>query len=166
LAQNQTSLWQDVKDNFWGMADAAAEKQVGPGTPGEKVDAKEAAGIPQMLTAGLATEGAVAGRAVELAGALGKTKDFVTIAVTETKVGVNVVSSSENAVRSAVKAMLKEGEVAAKGAGHAEVTGVNAARQMGLTPTGVTASRGICPSCAQFLRDVGVAALSVLKQVP
>ena len=76
---------------------------------------------------------------------------------------VNVVSSSENALRPAVKAMLGEGEVAAQGAGHAEVTGVNAAKQMGLTPTGVAASRGICPSCAQFLQDLGVAALSLFK---
>jgi hypothetical protein len=59
--------------------------------------------------------------------------------------------------------MLNEGEVAAKGAGHAEVTGVNAARGMRPTPTGVAASRGICPSCAQFLRNAGVAALSALK---
>jgi RHS repeat-associated protein len=107
--------------------------------------------------------GAAAARAGELAGAMGKTANFVTIAVTETEEGVNVVSSSENALRPAVKAMLGEGEVAAQGAGHAEVTGVNAAQQMGLTPTGVAASRGICPSCAQFLEDLGVAALSFLK---
>ena len=107
--------------------------------------------------------GSAAARAGELANAMGKTKDFVTIAVTETEQGVNVVSSSENALRPAVKAMLGEGEVAAQGAGHAEVTGVNAAQQMGLTPTGVAASRGICPSCAQFLQDLGVAALSLFK---
>jgi len=113
----------------------------------------------------LADEGVAAARAVELAEKMGKTKDFVTIAVTETKEGVNIVSSSENALRAAVRAALKEGEVAAKGAGHAEVTGVNAAKQMGLTPTGVAASRGICPSCAQFLRDVGVAALNGLRGI-
>lgn len=157
-AQN-TSFKQDVKDALWGMADAVAGKQVGPGTPGEK-DAASAMAVPMV---GMATEGAAAGRAVELAGELGKTKDFVTIAVTETKEGVSVVSSSENALRPAVKAALNEGEVAAKGAGHAEVTGVNAAKQMGLTPTGVAASRGICPSCAQFLRDLGLAALSAFK---
>jgi hypothetical protein len=97
---------------------------------------------------------------------MGKTKDFVTIAVTETKEGLNIISSSENALRPAVRALLGSGEVAATGAGHAEVTGVNTAKQMGLTPTGVAASRGICPSCAQFLRDAGVAALSALKAVP
>jgi hypothetical protein len=96
---------------------------------------------------------------------LGKTKDFVTLAVTETEEGINVISSSENALRPAVRALLNEGEVAAQGAGHAEVTGVNAAKQMGLTPTGVAASRGICTSCADFLRGAGVAALSALKQI-
>ncbi|MGD1025789.1 MAG: RHS repeat-associated core domain-containing protein [Candidatus Sulfotelmatobacter sp.] len=111
-------------------------------------------------------EGAAGSRAGELANAMGKTKDFVTIAVTETKEGLNIISSSENALRPAVRALLGSGEVAATGAGHAEVTGVNTAKQMGLTPTGVAASRGICPSCAQFLRDAGVAALSALKAVP
>ena len=104
-----------------------------------------------------------ASRVGEIAGVLGKTKDFVTIAVTETEEGVNVVSSSETALRPAVQAMLKEGEVGATGAGHAEVTGVNAAREMGLTPTGVAASRPVCPSCAAFLRQAGVRILSPLK---
>jgi hypothetical protein len=116
-------------------------------------------------TDGLGSGAAALGRAMELSNAMGKTADYVTLAVTETKEGTTVVSSSENALRPAVKALLKDGEVAAKGAGHAEVTGVNAARQMGLTPTGVAASRGICPSCADFLRGAGIAALSALKNI-
>jgi hypothetical protein len=116
-------------------------------------------------TDGLGSGAAALGRAMELSNAMGKTADYVTIAVTETKEGTTVVSSSENALRPAVKALLKDGEVAAKGAGHAEVTGVNAARQMGITPTGVAASRGICPSCADFLRGAGIAALSALKNI-
>ena len=116
-------------------------------------------------TDGLGELGAALSRALELSSAMGKTADFVTLAVTETKEGTSVVSSSEKALRPAVRALLKPGEVAANGAGHAEVTGVNAARQMGLTPTGVAASRGICPSCADFLRTAGVAALSALKGV-
>jgi RHS repeat-associated protein len=107
--------------------------------------------------------GKAASRAAELAGTMGKTKGFVTIAVTETEEGVNVVSSSENALRPGVRAALGEGEVAAEGAGHAEQTGVNAAKEMGLNPTGTAASRGICPSCAEFLHDLGVAALSWFK---
>jgi RHS repeat-associated protein len=77
----------------------------------------------------VAEGGAAAVRAGELAGAMGKTKDFVTVAVTETKEGINVVSSSENALRPAVSSMLKNGEVAAQGAGHAEVTGIDAAKK-------------------------------------
>jgi len=60
-------------------------------------------------------------------------------------------------------APLQAGEVAAKGAGHAEVTGVNAAKQVGLTPTGVAASRPICADCAGFLKSLGLDALSPLK---
>jgi len=99
-------------------------------------------GLGELAEAGAA----LAARALELSSAMGKTADYVTLAVTGTKEGTTVVSSSEKALRPAVRALLKPGEVAAKGAGHAEVTGVNAARQMGLTPTGVAASRGICPS--------------------
>jgi hypothetical protein len=116
-----------------------------------------------LLGDGLGEVGAAAMRAFELSSALGDTARWVTIAVTETKEGTTVVSSNENLLRPVVRSLLKDGEVAAKGAGHAEVTGVNAARQMGLTPTGVAASRAICPSCADFLRSVGVAALSALK---
>ncbi len=123
----------------------------------------KATGQMKVMVGEVAPVGALAARAGELAGALGKSKGFITIAVTETQEGAKIVSSSENALRPAVRAMLKEGEVAAKGAGHAEVTGVNAAKGMGLTPTGIAASRGICPSCVQFLKDAGVAALSVLK---
>ena len=113
----------------------------------------------------LAEAGAALSRVLELSSAMGKTADYVTLAITETKEGTTVVSSSEKTLRPAVKALLKDGEVAAKGAGHAEVTGVNAAKQMGLTPTAVAASRGICPSCADFLRTAGVAALSALKGI-
>jgi hypothetical protein len=129
-------------------------------TPGEK---SAMAGV--FLVSFLTGEGEVsaASRASELAAAMGKTKNFVTITVTDTQEGTRVISSSESALRPAVRALLGKGEVAASGAGQAEVTGVNAARQMGLTPTGVAASRGICPSCAQFLHDLGVAALSLLK---
>ncbi len=116
-------------------------------------------------TDGLGEVGAAFLRAKELSNAMGKTADFVTIAVTETKEGTRVVSSSEKALRPAVQALLKDGEVAAKGAGHAEITGVNAAKQIGLTPTGVAASRGICPACADYLRGAGIAALSVLKSM-
>lgn len=114
-------------------------------------------------TDGLGEAGAALSRVLELSSAMGKTADYVTLAVTETKEGTTVVSSSEKALRHAIRALLQPGEVAANGAGHAEVTEVNAAKEMRLTPAGVAASRGICPSCADLLRSVGVAALSALK---
>ncbi len=132
-----------------------------PQSPGEAINLAIMVGTDGLGE--IAEAGAALSRVTELASALGKTKDFVTLAVTETEEGTKVISSSENALRPAVSSLLKEGEVAAKGAGHAEVTGVNAAKQMGLTPTGVAASRGICPSCADFLRTAGVAALSALR---
>jgi hypothetical protein len=69
-------------------------------------------------TDGLGEAGAALLRVTELASSLGKTADFVTIAITETKEGTSVVSSSEKALRPAVRALLKPGEVAANGAGH------------------------------------------------
>jgi RHS repeat-associated protein len=86
-----------------------------------------------------------------------------TTAVTATKEGVTYVSSSENALSKAQKAALKPGEVAADGPGHAEVTGINAAKQAGLTPTTTAASRRICPTCAQTLREENVIPASPLK---
>jgi hypothetical protein len=120
-------------------------------------------GVALAVATPLLHVGGTASRATELANTMGKTKGFVTIAVTETKEGVNVISSSENALRPAVRAMLNTGEVAAEGAGHAEVTGINAAKNMGLTPTGTAASRGICQGCWSFMKEAGVAALSALK---
>ena len=54
-------------------------------------------------------------------------------------------------------------QFAVTGAGHAEVTGVNAARDLGLTPTGTAASRPICVDCGQFVQGQGVNPLSALK---
>jgi tRNA(Ile2) C34 agmatinyltransferase TiaS len=102
-------------------------------------------------------------RAIQLANALGKTKDFVTIAVTDTAEGLRIISSSENALRTAVLKILTHGEVAVTGAGHAEVTGVNAAKSIQLKPIGTAASRPICPDCGEFLQNNGVAPLSPLK---
>ena len=104
-------------------------------------------------------------RAKEIHGALkGKTRDKVTTAVTETEEGIRVVSSSERRLRPAQRKLLKEGEIEGIGPGHAEPTGVNAARAEGLTPTGTAASRPICPNCADALNREKVAPLSPLKK--
>jgi RHS repeat-associated protein len=103
-------------------------------------------------------------RAKEIHGALKEvTQRKTTVAVTETQEGIRVISSSEDRLRPAQRKLLKEGEVEARGKGHAEVTGVNAARAMGLTPTGTAASRPVCQNCAKFLEKEGVPALSPLK---
>jgi hypothetical protein len=89
---------------------------------------------------------------------------FVTLAVTETKEGVRVVSSNTDEVQPSVLQLLQKGEIDVTGVGHAEVTGVEAAIALGLTPTGVAASRRICPSCAEYLRSRGVVPLSPLRR--
>jgi len=108
-------------------------------------------------------------RAKEIQGALkGLTKNKTTTAVTRSvdKDGniVNVVSSSENKLRSEQRALLKDIEIEGIGKGHAEVTGVNFAKQQGLTPIETSASRPICSACAQTLKNENVKATSPLKK--
>lgn len=87
-----------------------------------------------------------------------------TTAVTETKEGIRIISSSSRSrLTPAQRALLRKNEVEGTGLGHAEVTGINAARNMGLNPTGTAASRPICSKCADFLRGEGVNPLSPLK---
>jgi hypothetical protein len=89
---------------------------------------------------------------------------FVTLAVTETKEGVRVVSSSSEKLEQSVAQLLQQGEIDVTGVGHAEVTGVEAAIALGLTPTGVAASRPICPACAEYLRSRRVVPRSPLRR--
>ncbi|NMT34281.1 hypothetical protein HGQ62_06525 [Stenotrophomonas maltophilia] len=98
-------------------------------------------------------------RAKEINGALKSfTQTKVTTAVTETKEGVRVVTSSEGRLRPAQRNALKDGEVAGKGVPgvHAEVNGVNSARTMGLTPTSVSPSRPACPGCQSAMKQENV----------
>jgi RHS repeat-associated protein len=103
-------------------------------------------------------------RAKELHGLLDpQAQRMRTTAVTETKEGVTYVSSSRDTLSPAQRAALKPGEVEATGPGHAEITGINNAKQAGLTPTATAASRPICPTCAQTLKEQGVTPASPLK---
>lgn len=86
-----------------------------------------------------------------------------TTAVTETQEGIRVVSSSERRLTPAQRRQLGPNEVEGIGVGHAEATGIRSARDMGLTPTGTAASRPICQSCADTLRQNGVDAMSPFK---
>jgi len=117
------------------------------------------AGIIAGARVAKAARASAATRAAEIQGALGaRTQRAVTTAVTETREGVRVVTSSEGRLRPAQRAVLQPGEVAGVGQRgvHAEVNGVNAARDMGLTPTGVAPSRPACPGCTQAMSDLGV----------
>jgi hypothetical protein len=88
---------------------------------------------------------------------------FVTLGVTETQEGIRVISSGSKTLEQSVIDLLQEGEVGVSGVGHAEVTGVEGARSLGLTPTGVAASRPICPVCASYLGEQGITPLTPLK---
>lgn len=103
-------------------------------------------------------------RAKEVHQAVGEgTQNRTTIAVTETEEGINIVSSSERRLRPDQRSMLKDGEIEGIGNGHAEVTGVNHAKAMGLTPKAVAASRPVCRGCQKFLKKEKVEPLSPLK---
>lgn len=103
-------------------------------------------------------------RAKEIHAAVGAaTQRRTTIAVTETAEGIRVVSSSEKRLRRSQRNMLKDGEVEGIGLGHAEATGIKAAKDMGFTPTGTAASRRICKGCQGALKENSVKPLSELK---
>jgi RHS repeat-associated protein len=103
-------------------------------------------------------------RAKELHGVLDpRAQRARTTAVTETEEGVTVVSSSERRLAPAQRAQLRPGEIEGVGEGHAETTGVDAAKKAGLTPTATGASRPICPECAKTLEEQNVKAVSPLK---
>ncbi len=89
-----------------------------------------------------------------------RARQMRTTAVTETAEGTRVVSSSNRRLTPAQRSSLSANEIEGVGRGHAEVTGVNAARAQGLTPTGTAASRPICPNCAEELKQQGVRLLS------
>ncbi len=98
-----------------------------------------------------------ADRAKEIFSTYDDSKRWVTIAVTKTREGIDIISSNEKkGLRRPAKGALRACEIAVKGYGHAEITGINAARELGLTPIGTAASRPICSACARFLEEENV----------
>jgi RHS repeat-associated protein len=95
-------------------------------------------------------------RATEIANSLGRSQSYVTIAVTDTAEGVRIVSSSENALRLAAQNALTAAEIAVTGPGHAEVTGINAARPgadsdwYSCQPTDMSILRAISPESGRY----------------
>lgn len=114
-----------------------------------------------------AVEQEVTGRAKQIASALGKTKDYTTTAVARVQTAEgNVeswVASSEQTLRPAQRAVLKAGERAIKGVGHAEATIVDAVRAAGHTLHEIAASRPICKECADAISAIGGIISSALK---
>lgn len=103
-------------------------------------------------------------RAKEIHGEMDpRAQRMCTTAVTEAKEGIRVVSSSNRRLSPSQRAALKLNEVEGKGKGHAEVTGVSAAKEIGLTLTGTAASRPICTGCACSLCAQKIEPLSPLK---
>jgi len=117
---------------------------------------------------GEAVSEGLAARATAIQEALPEaTQGFTTTAaarVTTAEGGSRVlVASSEQVLRPAQRAALAAGEIAVAGRGHAEITILNAARQLGAVVDAIAVSRPICPACAQALRQAGVDILTVLK---
>jgi uncharacterized protein RhaS with RHS repeats len=117
----------------------------------------------KLAVAGAVTKGSQAtsalARAKEIQAALKPaTQGRVTTAVAETQEGVRVVGTSEGALRPAQRAVMQEGEVAAKAVRgtHAEVNAVNGAKAQGLTPTSVSPSRPACANCQEAMKKIGV----------
>ena len=109
---------------------------------------------------------ALRSRADELHGLLdSRAQRHRTTAVTSTKEGTTVVSSSERRLSPAQRRTLGSTEVEGVGAGHAEMTSVTAARRMGLTPKATAASRPICGNCQGGLKAAGVVPASPLKRL-
>ena len=150
-----------IGDDAVNVADDAVEEGLELAPP-EMVE-----GQTVTMTEVQCTEGggaSASARAREIQDALDlKTQGYRTTAVVETKEGIRVVSSNRPRLSPTQRASLRAGEVEGPGIGHAEVTAVNAAKRMGLTPTGAAASRPICPQCAEFLRELGIDPLSRLK---
>ena len=103
-------------------------------------------------------------RATQIHGVLkGQARSRRTTAVVETEEGIRVVASSERRLDVNQRAKLVQNEMEGVGFGHAELTGIKAAREAGLTPIGVAASRPICLVCAAEIKSQGIEALSPLK---
>ncbi len=126
--------------------------------------------VPADIAGGVLQD--IATRPKEIAGVLSqRTQNSTTTAVGTAQNAdgstTTLVASSEGRLRPAQRAALRPGEVAVVGERgvHAEVNLLNAARRNGSTLTEVAASHGICPSCAQLLKDAGVVLRSALKKL-
>ncbi|MGN8071584.1 hypothetical protein [Mucilaginibacter sp. 22184] len=92
-----------------------------------------------------------------------RTTIAVADAVDEQGNQIRVVGSSEPRLRAAQRAMLKPGEVEAKGNGHAEVTVLDHLRVNNLSIRSIGASRPVCANCNVAIESFGIKAATPLK---
>jgi hypothetical protein len=77
-------------------------------------------------------------------------------AAMETFEGTRIVASGGRDLTPAQRAALGAGEVAGKQKGaHAEVTAIDTASNLGLSPSALVATRDFCPSCAKAIEAIG-----------
>jgi RHS repeat-associated protein len=130
--------------------------------------ARSAADTPTTEAPSASNE-ALASRANEIHGKLdpiAQTKRTTAVAsVTDANGNSSIrVGSSANTLTPAQRAALLPGETPVSGPGHAEVTVINAAQNLGMQVNAVAASRPICPDCAQAIQAAGAGPASPLKQ--
>ena len=87
-----------------------------------------------------------------------------TTAVTETKEGTRIVTSSSPRLTPKQRKILNDDEIEGIGKGHAEPKGVKAAEDLGLTPTETAATRPVCKNCQIELDEKGIDILTPRKE--
>lgn len=164
-----------TKPKTWFEGYAAAGQIVGPlaltaimtgGLGGGVVLEAEVSSLRAATTE--AAEVSLAERAKEIHGALSvRTQNTTTTAVasatTSEGQSTTLVGFSEKNLRKPQMAVLKPGEVAVTGKGHAEVTILNHASANGMKVNAVAASRPICSGCATAINNAGAVPASPLK---
>jgi hypothetical protein len=86
-----------------------------------------------------------------------------THAITENGISKVLISSSEHGLRRVQQQAVRLGEIAVRGVGHAESTGIGYAHSAGWTVQAVAASRAICQACANAIRAIGAGIASALR---
>jgi hypothetical protein len=79
-----------------------------------------------------------------------------TTGVLETTDGTRIVAGGVRDLSPAQRAALADGEIAAKQSGaYAEITALDKAAELGLSPSALATSWDICPDCANAIRNLG-----------
>jgi RHS repeat-associated protein len=184
IANNPRQAWRDAKQSTVSFVQSVVNllpvgdnKPTNPKYQSPRQDPPSTSAVGRLTTAGLAAgtaalpgpkgAGAVVEdanlgvRAAEIHGALDpiaqsmRTTAVANVTNADGTVST-LVSSSNNTLAPVQRAVLKPGETAVSGAGHAEETILNAAQKNGQTVNTMGVSRTPCPSCAQKLKDANV----------